>query len=149
MAYRDQEAALRVRVEALVASRTKLDAALLETTDALTASKARAAKSADRLATAGPKSGPSGWRQDRVDVAVWVLATVGLLASLIHIEWHHYISRDPTVIPAILWLGAPGLLTMAVAWPYAGTGRRFQLAFAVGLLVAILPVVNLALGGVR
>ncbi len=82
-------------------------------------------------------------------VGWWLRDADGVLASLFRSVWADDSSRDATVIPAILWLGAPGLLTMAVAWPYARTGRRFRLAFAAGLLVAILPLVNLALGGVR
>ena len=84
--------------------------------------------------------------QDRVDVAAWFLVIVGLIASALHIEWHRYIARDASVIPAILWLGVPGLLAAAVAFPYAKVSGRCFFAGVLGLLIAALPFLNLAIG---
>jgi len=97
-------------------------------------------------AEAGPGGGARrGGRRDRIDIAAAVLVLVGLPMIYFHLEWHQYIARDPTVIPAILWLGTPGVLAAIITWPYRRRGRRFVALFALGLLLAALPALNLVL----
>lgn len=146
MGYRDEEAALRSKRDALrqaLETRAKEEA---EVRAALVTSRSSVAALRARLEEAGPGSGRRGWRKDRVDVAAWFLVIVGLIASALHIEWHRYIARDPSVIPAILWLGVPGLLAAAVAFPYAKVSGRCLFAGVLGLLIAALPFLNLAVG---
>ena len=97
---------------------------------------------------AGPLSGAGGWRADRVDVAAWVLALLSVPLLYAHVVWNEYIERDPTVIPAILWLATPGLLAVLVAWPYRKVSGRCRAALVFGLLGVLAPLVNLALGPV-
>ncbi|HJL02635.1 MAG TPA: hypothetical protein RMH85_01350 [Polyangiaceae bacterium LLY-WYZ-15_(1-7)] len=148
MAYRDQEAALRERKALLERERARWaeEAAELET--ALREIGERVGALDRRLQEAGPLSGAGGWRADRVDVAAWVLALLSVPLLYAHVVWNEYIERDPTVIPAILWLATPGLLAVLVAWPYRKVSGRCRAALVFGLLGVLAPLVNLALGPV-
>jgi len=84
-----------------------------------------------------------------VDVAAWVLALTTVPLLPLHYTWNHYVSRDLTVVPAILWLGAPALLAVLVGWPYREVSPRVRGAIWVALLGLVVPFFNLAIGVVR
>ena len=147
MAYRSDEQALRLRREQLQRELTELEREEAELRARLDHEQRLTRRAEQRLREAGPGAGlrRSG-RRDRVDLAVAVLVLVALPLALLHIPWHRYIHRDPTVIPAILWLGTPGLVGAILAWPYRRRGRRFRLLLTLALGVALLPLLNLVLG---
>ncbi len=149
MAYRDEEAALRSRQQLLRQSRDHKQEEVEQLRVELSRTRTDVSALRTRLAEAGPGSGARGWRKDRVDVAAWGMVLVGALAAMMHVEWNQYVSRDPSVIPAIIWLGVPGLLAALVAAPYAKVSGRCAVAVIVGGVIAVLPFVNLVLGWSR
>jgi len=144
VAYRSDEQALRLRRDQLERELIQLTELQASLSDQVRHERELEARAAARLREAGPGAGLfRGGRRDRIDLAVAILVFVGLPLSLFHLPWHRFIHRDPTVIPAILWLGTPGLLGAILAWPYRRRGPRFRLLLGLSLVVVLLPLVNL------
>jgi hypothetical protein len=147
MAYRSDEQALQNQLAVLDRElsriRAKQDALQLE----LSREEQGLTQACSRLAEAGPGGGVhrSG-RRDRIDLAAVVLLAVSLPPLFFHCSWHNYVGRDPTVIPAILWLATPGLLATLMVFPYRRRGRRFRALLLASLAMSLVPLLNLALG---
>ena len=145
MAYRDDEQALRQRIAALAAELERQRTRNRELERETVRDERLARRAEARLREAGPGAGWRGPRRDRIDLAALVLVLVCVPLLPLHIRWHHHIATDASVIPAIVWLGTPGLLAALVAWPYRGRGPRFVALLALGILFALAPLLNLGL----
>jgi hypothetical protein len=146
MAYRDVEVALRARIDRATRALADLEGELGELRARTADERGRVDALRRRLEAAGRGGGMEGVRRDRIDVAAWVLALIGLPLLYFHVDWHPYVSRDVSVIPAILWLGAPGVLAVLVAWPYRRVSRSCLWAALLGALFALLPFASVAVG---
>jgi len=144
MAYRSDEQALGLRLDQLEREHLSLCEQEARLEQELRQERELEAQAAARLKEAGPGGGLHRLgRRDRIDLAVLVLVLLSLPLIYFHVTWHPYVHRDPTVIPAILWLGTPGLLGAILAWPYRSRGSRFRLLLLFALLFAMLPLANL------
>lgn len=144
MAYRNEETALRARIERSTRALADLEGEVAGLRAKKDEARGRVDALRQRLETAGRGGGAAGARRDRIDVAAWGLVLVSVPLLYFHVDWHRYVPRDASVIPAILWLGAPGLLAFLVAWPYrrASTSCRYAaLAGGAFVLGALLNVV--------
>jgi hypothetical protein len=144
MAYRNPDEALKARAAELGERADALVAARAEVRAAIARADGERARAQALVAEGATGRGPR--REDRVDVAAWGLVAVALLLIPLHIDWHRYVARDPTVVAAIAWLGAPAVLALMVAWPYRGVSVACRGAFLVALVACLVPLVNLLTG---
>lgn len=143
MPYRDDEAALQQELAHWQAEHERLSAAQQQLSRALEARAAQVTALERRLIYAGPESGTTANpHTDRIALAAWTLIVTALPWLYFQGIWQRYILRDPTVIPALLWLGSPGWLAALVALPYWRDGLRFRVAAIVGLLLGLAPLVE-------
>ncbi len=146
MAYRSDEQAHHEQIQHLERELAEVRARQRRLRQELTEARRLQRHVEARLAEAGPGGGRRrGGRRDRIDVAAALLVLVGLPLVYFHVDWQRYITQDATVIPAIIWLGTPGLLAAILCWPYRRRGRRFVVIGLCGLLLAALPALNLVL----
>ncbi len=146
MAYRNEETALRARIERSTLDLAALDSELPALRTQRDAARKRVESLRQRLTAVGQGGGKASARRDRIDVAAWVLVLVCVPLLYFHFDWHRYVAHDVSVIPAILWLGAPGLLAFLVAVPYQSVSRSCRLAAFCGAVFVLVPLLNVAIG---
>ncbi|PID38231.1 MAG: hypothetical protein CSB49_06640 [Proteobacteria bacterium] len=154
MPYRDDDAALQEEFAHWQAEEQRLSAAQALLERAVDARGAEVASLERRLAHAGPESGTTADpRTDRIAFAAWSLVIAALPWIFFEVVWQRYIFKDPTVIPALIWLGSPGWLAGLIALPFWRNGLRYRLATVLGFLLGSLPILEIlltvALGGRR
>ena len=126
MAFRSDEQALRESLRQLERATSDARSTEQRFRDELEQELELLRQAEERLAEAGPGGGlKRGAVRDRVHVAALVLLLIGVPTLIFQVLWHEYIDNDPSIIPAILWLGTPTLLALIIAWPYRSRGGRF------------------------
>lgn len=147
MVYRDDREALAAHLQQLEQEWAEVSRERDQLEERLERESRLEAAARARLDEAGPGGGSrrDAYR-DRIDLAGMVLLAVCVPLLYWHWDWNRHVPSDQSVIPAILMLGTPALLATLVLWPYRSRGRRFVLLLVAALLLALLPLANIAIG---
>ncbi|HVY46435.1 MAG TPA: hypothetical protein VHB21_11175 [Minicystis sp.] len=146
-AYRSEDEAWRARAEELVRELAAVEAESAALEVELARAEREAAAVAGRLAEAGLGGGSPGAARDRIGVAAVLLAFACVPLLPLHAIWHADLATDPTAVPAVLWLGAPGVLAAIVAWPHRRATLGCRLGLVLGVAFAVLAALHAAFGG--
>jgi hypothetical protein len=144
--YRSADLATRLRLEQLAAELGAVRREITALEAEVESAEREAARLIARVNEAGPGAGEADPVRDRVGLASSMLVGSSVPLVALHVAWHEYVARDVSVVPAILLLGAPGLLAAIVALPHARRSAACWLGFALGASFALLAVVHVLAG---